>query len=121
MSYQEFSISSVNPNDTTGGGGCVCDARHQEDCKPPFVVFYGNEMFDHRSPHPVLCKNCLCAAMQKLEGGETLDIGERGQVQEAPPIQERPQHRDSANPETAPPVVESPDPRKDFPDDTPDI
>jgi len=112
MSYGQFIVSAVNPNDTTGGGGCACDPRKQDDCKPPYIVCYGNDMFDHRSPHVVICQSCVFR-MKEMLGGEQLEAGERGAVIKA----ERPaEHRSRKSP----PVVESPDPTHDF-DDTPDI
>lgn len=77
MSYQQFQVSQVNPNDTHGGSGCACDPRKQEDCKPPYVVIQDNEMLDHLSPRVVICASCV-DAFQKALSGEALEIGERG-------------------------------------------
>lgn len=109
MSYQQFIVSEINPNDNCGGGGCVCDPRKQADCKPPYVVFHANEMIDHLSPHVVMCKDCAEAACKAL-GGEVLSAGERNTIpgqRKNEPLPERPE----------PPVVESPDPRHDFADE----
>jgi hypothetical protein len=76
MSYQQFQVSLVNPNDTHGGGGCACDPRKQEDCKPPYIVIQDNEMLDHLSPRVVICKACVAGFAKALDG-EALEIGER--------------------------------------------
>lgn len=77
MSYQQFQVSQVNPNDTHGGSGCACDPRKQEDCKPPYIVIQDNEMLDHLSPRVVICQSCVAAFHTALQG-EALEIGERG-------------------------------------------
>ena len=77
MSYQQFQVSQVNPNDTHGGSGCACDPRKQEDCKPPYIVIQDNEMLDHLSPRVVICQSCVEAFHTALQG-EALEIGERG-------------------------------------------
>lgn len=79
MSHKQFIVSDVNPNDTLGGGGCICDPRKQIDCKPPYVVFYGNDMLVDNSPHVVACKSCIDDCAEKLKG-EVLSAGERGGV-----------------------------------------
>jgi len=79
MAYQQFIVSDTNPNDTHGGGGCVCDPAKQSDCKPPYIVAYGNDMESAVSPHVVVCQNCVCR-MTELLGGEALSAGERGSV-----------------------------------------
>ena len=110
MSFQQFAISNVNPNDSHGGGGCACDPRKQIDCTGPYVVFYGNEMEDVLSPHVVIGCKCLDAAYKLLHKGEALEAGERATIPESSASKplERAQ-RES-------PVVESPDPKRDFED-----
>lgn len=76
MSYQQFQVSQVNPNDTHGGSGCVCDPRKQEDCKPPYIIVQDNEMLDHLSPRVVICQSCVNVFHDALLG-EALEIGER--------------------------------------------
>lgn len=91
MAFQQFHISDTNPNDTAGGGGCVCDPRKCQDCKGPFVVIPGNDMDFYLSPHVVIGSQCVDAFFKALHGGkEVLSIGERGDVVEA----EEPQHRE---------------------------
>ena len=77
MSYQQFQVSLVNPNDTHGGSGCACDPRKQEDSKPPYIVIQDNEMLDHLSPRVVICASCVDAFQSALRG-EALEICERG-------------------------------------------
>ena len=113
MTYQQYIVSDTNPNDVHGGGGCVCDPRKQIDCKPPYVVLYGNDMVDDRSPHVVICASCAAAFARAVQG-EALSAGETGTVVEAPQNEELP-----SRPE--PPVVESPDPARDFPREKPAI
>lgn len=76
MAFQQFVISQVNPNNAVGGGGCICDSNEQVDCKPPYVVFYGNSMADMQSPHAVLCKACLDRAQERIETEDALVVGE---------------------------------------------
>jgi hypothetical protein len=75
MSHKLFYVSSINPNDTTGGGGCICSPERQPDCKPPYVVFPGNDMENIASPHVVACQACLEAGAAACLG-EVLDAGE---------------------------------------------
>lgn len=77
MSYQQLIKSDVNPNDTTGGSGCLCDPRKQVDCKGPYIIAYGNEMDDPRSPHVVVGASCVEAMHKLLHEGETYSVGER--------------------------------------------
>lgn len=61
MPHKMFFVTDENPNDTTGGGGCVCDPQRQQDCKPPYAVFPGNDMENIASPHVVLSFDCALA------------------------------------------------------------
>lgn len=66
---QNFDVSATNPNDTIGGGGgCLCSPQKQTDCKPPFVVFKGDELLDNASPIPVVCRACLEGALEEMDG-----------------------------------------------------
>lgn len=76
MPYQMFQVTDVNPNDTTGGGGCICDPEKQIDCKPPYAVFVGNDMESIASPHVVVCRGCAAAVLEAMNG-EILAAGER--------------------------------------------
>lgn len=67
MPHKMFFVTDENPNDTTGGGGCVCDPQRQIDCKPPYAVFPANDMENIASPHVVMCEPCarsVAAALQ---------------------------------------------------------
>jgi hypothetical protein len=75
MSHKLFYVTQINPNDTTGGGGCVCSPQAQPDCKPPYVVFPGNDMENIASPHVVVCESCLVAGAKACTG-EVLAAGE---------------------------------------------
>lgn len=70
-----FHITSVNPNDTTGGSGCVCSESKDVDCTPPYAVFPATEMNTITSPHVVICARCLRSATTALDG-EVLTAGE---------------------------------------------
>lgn len=81
MPHQFFQIVTQNPNDVTGGGGCVCDPQQQIDCRPPYAVFVGNDMENVASPHVVICAACAEAVVQAccgepLAGGETGLVGD---------------------------------------------
>jgi hypothetical protein len=65
---QNFHIVEINPNDNTGGGGCLCSETKDTDCKPPYAVFYTQEMASNLSPHAVVCATCLNAATKALDG-----------------------------------------------------
>lgn len=77
MAHGQFVVSDTNPNDTTGGGGCICDPQHQTDCTPPFAIFYGNDMESPASPHVVVCQACF-ASIGTAFGGEIKSAGEKG-------------------------------------------
>jgi hypothetical protein len=82
MAAEQFVISQVNPNDTVGGGGCVCDEEHQTDCKPPYIVFSDTLMDSPISPNTVLCARCARLAIAKLDeaeaSGDMLIVGNVG-------------------------------------------
>lgn len=75
MTHGLFFVSTNNPNDVTGGSGCVCAPDKQQDCKPPYIVIPGNEMDCLESPHPVVCGACV-HRMAELLAGEVLSAGE---------------------------------------------
>lgn len=117
MAYQQFIKSTVNPNDTAGGGGCACDPRKQGDCHGPYIVCYGNSMDDHLSPHVVIGAACVDKMHALLHEGEALEAGEHNTIPATalnPKVQATPPRRE-------PPVVESPDPRRDFDDGAPKL
>ena len=87
MAQGQFQLSEVNPNDSTGGGGCICDVEKQIDCKPPYVVCYGNEMGNPVSPHVVACAACISEMASLVESGEQAVVGNRGDDQTVNPQQ----------------------------------
>ena len=86
MAHRQFMVTDTNPNDVTGGGGCICDEVKQRDCKPPFAVFYGNEMESLASPHVVVCRACYQALAEAFDG-EILSAGEKSPVEPAPEVE----------------------------------
>lgn len=74
---QLFLVSEHNPNEVTGGGGCLCSGPTRgRDCTGPFVVFPATETESNLSPHSVLCFPCLEAAYGQAVSGEALAAGE---------------------------------------------
>ncbi|MGZ6852649.1 MAG: hypothetical protein ACXVGB_00635 [Mycobacteriaceae bacterium] len=63
-----FFMSSTNPNDQIGGGGCVCGETKNLDQKGPFAVFPGTTMDSGCSPHVVVCFGCAEAIVEAGEG-----------------------------------------------------
>jgi hypothetical protein len=80
MAHGQFQVSDTNPNDVTGGGGCICDQERQVDCQPPFAVFPGNEMDSLASPHVVVCRRCYELIGEAFQG-EILSAGEKSPVE----------------------------------------
>lgn len=79
MSHQLFFVSDTNPNDTTGGGGCVCSPIKQIDCRPPFIIFPGNDMENIASPSVVMCRACAEAGLEACDG-DTAEIFAAGET-----------------------------------------
>lgn len=86
MAHGQFAVSDTNPNDVTGGGGCICDELQQADCKPPYIICYSNEMASNISPHVVACATCVEEMFDAL-GGEILGAGENSPVHAQPEIE----------------------------------
>ena len=72
---ERFQVVEINPNQTTGGGGCLCSEVENPDCEGPFAVFPHTEMSSNISPHPVICLGCA-EAVVKQAGKEVLAGGE---------------------------------------------
>lgn len=66
MSASRFEVVNENPNEITGGGGCVCSETKQPDCVGPFVVFYAQSLETVQSPHVVACAKCINDAHQAV-------------------------------------------------------
>lgn len=59
MPMSTFHVSHQNPNDNTGGGGCICSPDKVTDCKGPYVIVPGNDMDSPLSPHVVVGEACV--------------------------------------------------------------
>lgn len=86
MSAERFHIVDTNPNDITGGGGCLCSEDKVTDCNGPYAVFYVHDMASNISPHPVIGAHCLAKAAAALEG-EVQAGGESATVIDLDPSQ----------------------------------
>lgn len=73
---ENFTISSTNPNQETGGAGCLCYPDGSRDCQPPYVVFHGDELLDPLSPHAVACRGCVSRALERMDTEETVPVGD---------------------------------------------
>lgn len=78
---ERFKVVEVNPNQSTGGSGCLCSEVETHDTKGPYAVFYGQDMENPQSPTPVLCLACAKAVVREaekdvLKGGEAVEIEE---------------------------------------------
>lgn len=76
MGAERFKIVGVNPNDATGGKGCLCSETQNVDCQGPFAVFEVPEMDSPLSPFPVLCVSCAEAVVKRAVDGDILAGGE---------------------------------------------
>lgn len=87
MAHQQFLLSETNPNDSTGGGGCICDEEKQRDCKPPYVVCYQNGMESPISPHVVACASCIEKMYELVvdPDAEQAVVGNRGDSESVNP------------------------------------
>src|SRR5687768_3132539 len=73
---ERFEVVTTNPNDSTGGGGCLCSEVENPDTEGPFVVFPHQEMASNLSPHSVVCARCVIAAAEEIEQEDPLAGGE---------------------------------------------
>lgn len=71
MSLGNFSLSSSNPNDQIGGGGCVCSPT-KTDCAGPYAIFQGTETDSNVSPHVVLSLACAEAFAKRATAEDAL-------------------------------------------------
>lgn len=65
-----------NPNESVGGGGCVCSPSKCEDCKAPFLVFPASETDSNLSPHVVLSVHCAKAGVALARKSKPLASGQ---------------------------------------------
>lgn len=74
---QRFYLSETNPNDSIGGGGCLCSEGRCEDRGGPYAVFHVTETDSNLSPHVVLCAPCARGVVAAADGdAERLRAGE---------------------------------------------
>lgn len=59
-------ILDTNPNDLTGGGGCLLSETKHTDCEGPYIHFVATDMDSAISPHAVACKQCIVDAYNML-------------------------------------------------------
>lgn len=92
MSLEQFTITDRNPNDESGGGGCLCSPNKKvASCIGPFVVFQNAEVAGdpdagvHNSPHAVACNRCVLQAGQRLQFSDALAAGESAERSAAAP------------------------------------
>ena len=68
-----FYKSDENPNETTGGGGCLCHPRGSSETCGPFLIFPATSTDDNLSPHAVLCAHCAEEGL-KTQPEEVIDL-----------------------------------------------
>lgn len=68
MSQALIKVVAENPNDQTGGGGCLCSETKRPECVGPYALFEGIETASNISPHAVACRQCLRDALIALDG-----------------------------------------------------
>ena len=104
---QRFYISETNPNDSIGGGGCLCSEGRCEDRGGPYAVFHVTETDSRLSPHVVACAPCVLAVVRAIEGDAEL-------IRAGQPVVELP---DEAVVEVEPPArEENPVSEDDYPE-----
>jgi hypothetical protein len=72
---QLIQLVEVNPNDVTGGGGCLCSPIKGHDTKGPFFVFPATETESNLSPHAVVCAGCVKGCSRRLAKKEKPLVG----------------------------------------------
>lgn len=104
MPESPFIVVEENPNDTVGGGGCLCDPLKVSDCRGPFVVVPHNDMDCAASPHVVVGAKCAHRLVEVL--GDFADQAkasrhqhERGQATEQVSRRRKPRHESTEVPE----------------------
>lgn len=74
-------LVTTNPNDTPGGGGCLCHPIKSTDTVGPFIVFPATETDSNVSPYAVLCTGCVAGCVKLLSDDEPLAGGEKGDIE----------------------------------------
>lgn len=109
---QRYYISETNPNDSIGGGGCLCSEGRCEDRGGPYAVFHVTETDSNLSPHAVVCAPCVRAVVVDLDGdAERLKAGEPVIDVESVEIADTdvPAHENPVGDEDYPPIVHDDD------------
>lgn len=74
---QRYYISDTNPNESIGGGGCLCSESKCEDRGGPYAIFHCVETDSNLSPHVVICAPCAKAVVGDIESGaERISAGQ---------------------------------------------
>lgn len=80
-------VHSTNPNDKTGGGGCLLVGGNKSlDCKGPWIEFYRVSTEHDASPYSVICAHHLAQVSRAFKRqereapGDELPRGGRDQV-----------------------------------------
>lgn len=69
MSQAIIKVVAENPNDQSGGGGCLCSGdTSRPGCVGPYVLFEATETASNLSPHAVACRQCLRDGLKALNG-----------------------------------------------------
>lgn len=76
-----------NPNDRTGGGGCLATGGvPSEDCKGPWVNFHRVQTEYHASPYAVICRYHLNELNRTIADEEVQTEGDPLPLRQATPI-----------------------------------
>jgi len=80
----QFHISDENPNETTGGAGCLCHPRGSDETRGPYVIFTPTTTDDNLSPHAVLCEHCVgeCGIALTPDEPPVIDIPDEDVIEE---------------------------------------
>lgn len=76
--------SDENPNDITGGAGCLCHPRGSDETRGPFIIFTPTTTDDNLSPHAVLCTHCAHVAIDVPEEVIDAEVVEDDTLMELP-------------------------------------
>lgn len=115
MAHSLFKVNHQNPN--VRDGACLCNQHSKMvDCKPPYIVFFASDMWNPRSPTPVMCASCVGTACKRLmDAGADFSpeieeaLTDFDAAEDFPPLDAQGSHTDPDLEEPAPPPVK---PRK---------
>ncbi len=80
MGAERFYVSSINPNNAIGGGGCACSPLANPDQAGPYAIFPASETDNNQSPHVVLCAGCAESFIVKAVEGDILCADPGGKI-----------------------------------------